>query len=188
MKSSSLYLRYVCIYVRSKINFQLRADLSSNNLECLIVEITKPRSKPFLVSTWYRPPQSSPDLFSTFERIIDKIDAENLKLYLMSDLSCNLLSEVVRNNSSHLLNIIHIYGLTQLITEPTRATQYSSTLIDFDLCLTNFPDKISKSGVIDIGISDHTAVYLRRKLLIFAPICVKLWKSDNSRISMKLNF
>lgn len=58
------------------INSQLRADFSPNNLECLTVEISKARSKPFLVSTWYRPPQSSSDLFSTFERIIDKIDAE----------------------------------------------------------------------------------------------------------------
>ena len=134
----------VCIYIRSNINFQLRADLSPNNLEFLTVEITRPRSKPFLVSTWYRPPQSSPDLFSTFERIFDNIDAENLELYLMGVLNCNLLSEVVNNNSSHLLNIIDIYGLTQLITESTRVTQYSSTLID--LCLTNSPDKISKSG------------------------------------------
>ena len=134
----------VCIYIRSNINFQLRADLSPNNLEFLTVEITKPRSKPFLVSTWYRPPQSSPDLFSTFERIFDNIEAENLELYLMGVLSCNLLSEVVNNNSSHLLNSSDIYGLTQLITESTRVTQYSSTLID--LWLTNSPDKISKSG------------------------------------------
>ena len=36
----------------------------------------------------------------------------------MGDLNCNLLSEVVScNNSSHLLNIIDIYGrLTQLVT------------------------------------------------------------------------
>ena len=99
----------VCIYVRSNINFQLRADLSPNNLECLTVEISKPRSKPFLVSTWYRPPQSSPGLFSTFERIIDKIDDENLELYLLGDLNCNLLSEVVSNNSSHLLYKYHRY-------------------------------------------------------------------------------
>ena len=84
----------VCIYIRSNINFQLRADLSPNNLEFLTVEITRPCSKPFLVSTWYRPPQSSPDLFSTFERIFDNIDAENLEVYLMGVLNCNLLSEV----------------------------------------------------------------------------------------------
>ena len=75
----------VCIYVRSNINSQFRADLSLSNLECLTIEITKPRSKPFLVSTWYRPPQSSPDLFSTFDRVIDKIDAKNLELYLLGD-------------------------------------------------------------------------------------------------------
>ncbi|CAH3141745.1 unnamed protein product, partial [Porites evermanni] len=79
--------------------FILCADLSPNNLECLTAEISKPRSKPFLVSTWYRPPQLSPDLFSTFERIIDQIEAENLGLYLMGDLNCNLLSKVVSNNS-----------------------------------------------------------------------------------------
>ena len=33
----------VCIYVRSNINFQLRADLSPNNLEYLTVETSKPR-------------------------------------------------------------------------------------------------------------------------------------------------
>ena len=59
----------VCIYIRSNINFQLRADLSPNNLEYLTVEISKPHSKPFLVSTWYRPPQSPPDLFSTLIKL-----------------------------------------------------------------------------------------------------------------------
>ena len=99
---------------------------------------------------------------ATCERIIDKIDAENFELYLMGDLNCNLLPEVVSNNSSHLLNINDIYGLTQLITEPTRVKQYSSTLID--LCLTNSLHKISKSGVINIGISDRSAIYLTRKV------------------------
>ena len=41
-------------------------------------------------------------------------------------------------------------------------SQYTSSLID--LCLTNFPEKISKSGVINIGISDHSAIYLTRKV------------------------
>ena len=78
----------------------------------------------------------------------------------MGDLNCNLLSEVVScNNSSHLLNIIDIYGrLTQLVTQPARVTQYSSTLID--LYLTNSPGKISKSGVINIGISAWSLCYL----------------------------
>ena len=78
----------------------------------------------------HRPPQSSPDLFSTFERIIDKIDAENLELYLMRDLNCNLLSEVVSNNSFHLLNIIDIYGLTQLITRLRVVPHFYSGIVE----------------------------------------------------------
>ena len=114
----------------------LRTILNISPLKSLI-----PAQKHFLCPPGTdRLPQSSPDLFSTFERIIDKIDAENLELYLMGNLNCNLLSEIVSNNSSHLLNIIDIYGLTQLITEPSRVTQYLSTLID--LCLTNSQDKI----------------------------------------------
>ncbi|CAH3196695.1 unnamed protein product, partial [Porites evermanni] len=46
--------------------------------------------------------------------------------------------------SSHLINIFDIYGLSQLITEPTRVTQDSKTLID--LCITNSPEKITNSG------------------------------------------
>ena len=50
--------------------------------------------KPFLVSTSYRPPKSSPDLFTVFERVIVKIDAENLKLYLLGDLNCDYYQTV----------------------------------------------------------------------------------------------
>jgi len=78
------------------------------------------------------------------------------------------------NNSSpcsRLLNIIDIYGLTQLITGPTRVTQYSSALID--VCLTNSPDKISKSGVIDIGISDPSAIYVTHKVAHFRSLMPK---------------
>ena len=35
------------------------------------------------------------------------------------------------------------------------------TLID--LCITNFPDKITASGTFSLGISDHSLVYLVRK-------------------------
>ena len=38
----------VCIYVQSNINFQIRADLSPSDIECLTIEISRPRSKLFL--------------------------------------------------------------------------------------------------------------------------------------------
>ena len=48
----------VCIYLRTNLNYRIRDDLINDDLECLIVEISKPRSSVFLVGTWYRPPNS----------------------------------------------------------------------------------------------------------------------------------
>ena len=52
-----------------------------------------PRSTGFVVDTWYRPPGSPIELFNEFEKLIDKIDAENKELYLLGDVNCNLLPE-----------------------------------------------------------------------------------------------
>ena len=52
----------------------------------LAIEISKPRSRPFLVATWYRPPNSPAIAFTAFHDTIDKIDAES-ELYLLGDIS-----------------------------------------------------------------------------------------------------
>ena len=104
-----------------------------------------------------RYPSSPPNLFSEFENVIANIDAENKELYLLGEIKCNLLPEVITINSSYLMNIFDIYGLSQLITEPTRVTSSSKTLID--LCVTNSPEKVTNSGVIHLGISDHSLVF-----------------------------
>ena len=57
----------VCIYVRNNLIYRIRNDLMNENLEFLMIEISKPRSKPFLVGTWYRPPNSQRKLLNLFE-------------------------------------------------------------------------------------------------------------------------
>ena len=129
-------------------------------MECLFVEISKSRSTPFLVGNWYRPPSFPPDHFGEFGKIIAKIDAENKELYILGDVICNLLLEENAHISSFLTNIFDVYGLSQIIREPTRVTSVSKTLID--LCITNSPEKVTKSGVIHLGIGDHSLVFLTR--------------------------
>ena len=60
-----------------------------------------------------------------------------------------------------LTEIFDIYGLEQLINEPTRITAKSSTLID--LCITSAPTNVVTSGVMHLSISDHSLVYMIRK-------------------------
>ena len=151
----------VCFYVRCNLNYKIRDDLSPENLELLVLEITRLRSKPFLVSTWYRPSGSPVSVFNDFEGVVMKIDAENWEFFLLGDLNVDLTPGITSANAIKLQHILDIYGLDQLITEPTRVTMNSRTLIDH--CITNSPNKIAKSGVVHLAISDHALICMTHK-------------------------
>ena len=102
----------VCFYVRSTINYSIRSDLSTE-LETVTIEIRKPRSKPFVVTTWYRPPNSLVDIFRHFEALIGKLDSENVEYWVLGDLNCNINAHEPDNDTKLLLNIANEY-LTEL--------------------------------------------------------------------------
>ena len=52
----------------------------------------------------------------------------------------------------------------QLIKDPTRITMNSSALID--IILTNRPQRVVSSGVIHLSISDHSLVYVVKKISV----------------------
>ena len=92
---NELYLSGFEIVRRDRL--RIRDDLNINdNLQCLFVEISMPRSTGFMVRTKYRPPGTPIELFNGFEKFLDKIDAENNELYLLGDVNCNLLPEAKR--------------------------------------------------------------------------------------------
>ena len=62
----------------------------------------------------------------------------------MDDLHCDLSSIVLDHGSRLLMDIAELYNLSQLINEPTRTTDSSSTLIDHTFA--NTPDKVVCSG------------------------------------------
>lgn len=65
---------------------------------------------------------------------------------------------------SLMLPTSNIYGWTQLINECTRISPSTSTLIE--LIFTNQPDNVYCSGVSHIAFSDHSLVYVYRKISI----------------------
>ena len=156
----------VCIYLRSSINYKIRKDLVPPELEAVCVEIIKPHSKPFLVTTVYRPPSSLPKFFDDFEKLIKAIDNENKEMYILGDLNCNMLKTDKDANipTKKIKSLYELYQLTQMIDEATRVTLATSSLIDH--IVTNKPEKISDSGVIHTGISDHSLVFAIRKISV----------------------
>ena len=105
------------------------------------MEIIKPHSKPFLVTTVYRPPSSLPEFFDDFEKLTKAIDNENKQMYILGDLNCNMLKTNKDANIStkKIQSLYELYQLTQMIDEATRVIMITSSLID--LIVTNTPEK-----------------------------------------------
>ena len=156
----------VCIYLRSSINYKIRDDLVPSELEAVCVEIIKPHSKPFLVTTVYRPPSALSEFFDHLEKLIQVIDNENKEMYILGDLNCDLLNVDMDSNipTRKINSLYELYQLSQLIDEATRVTMTTTSLIDH--IVTNTPEKISDSGVIHTGISDHSLVFAIRKITV----------------------
>ena len=130
----------------------------------LCAEIIRPFSKSLFVCTWYRPPNSDMSLFNEYDVFLQKCESENKELIVIGDINCDVMKSPPDAHTQQLNFLSSLYQLDQLINKPTRETKKSSTLID--LVLTNMKESISTSGVIHLGMSDHSLVYAVRKFVI----------------------
>jgi hypothetical protein len=149
----------IAIYIKNNISHFERVDLTldSGNLELICIEINRLHCRPFLLRAWYRPPNSEIELFDNLELFLFKCDIENKELILIGDINCDYMKVSLDPHSRRLQFLCSLYQLSQLVDEPTRVTDTSSTLIY--LILTNRPENILSTGVIHLGISDHSLIY-----------------------------
>ena len=116
--------RGICFYIKSSITFSVRNDLNIADLENVGIEVRKPQSKPLIVVNWYRSPNSPGRLYSHLENLIGKLDLTNFDFFLLGDMNADMATTTESDNDARQLNkIADIYGLHQLINEPTRITR-----------------------------------------------------------------
>ena len=72
----------VSLYIRENVNYVVRRDLVPSSLEMIAIEISKPNVKSFIISTWYRPPDTSKGLFNDFEDFLKSVDSEGKETLL----------------------------------------------------------------------------------------------------------
>ena len=110
----------VAMYVRSSIDYKVRYDLMTDNLETITDEICKPKAKPFLLNTWYRPPNTSLELFNSYEELVKNMDSEGNEIILIRDFNCDWSREKDKLNSqtNKLVDIANLFQLEQFIKQP----------------------------------------------------------------------
>ena len=149
----------IAIYISEYVSFKVREDLDNSNIESLWVELKLPKSKPILLSTVYRPPDSGRYWVSEFEKQLEQAYAEDKEVILIGDFNKNLL--VNNQEASKWLETFNTYGLSQLVREPTRVTKTTNTLLDH--FYTTNPEHIKTIMVPKIGLSDHFPICITRK-------------------------
>ena len=143
------------IYVKEDIKCDERKDLIMASCECVWLEV-KTTKKSILVCSLYRPPDSESGYMDYVYDMLDKADSEEKDIVLLSDMNFdyNINENLYRNPVYH---IECMYSMSQLILEPTRVTNESSTTID--VLLSNMPDRHVSTGVFKLTMSDHYMTY-----------------------------
>ena len=93
---------------------------------------------------------------------LNNAENENKELVITGDFNCDLLKSDANSNIRQLRDLIDLYQLQQHIDQPTRITDLKQTLLDIIITIIDDPKTI-ESGVIELGISDHSLVYICRK-------------------------
>ena len=145
-------------YVRNDISFNVN-EVLSDYIENINFDILLPKTKPILIGVIYRH-QDKADFNDHFSDALDKINnINNREVYILGDFNIDDKSRLAKPYKE----ICSLHGLKQIIHSPTRITNTTSTILDH--ILTNSKDKLSQSGVIDIGISDHQMKFCTIKIM-----------------------
>ena len=114
----------VALYIRNTINYK-RLLHQEDDLEFLCIQVSKPKIKPFLVGTWYRPPESTMETIARFEYTLRELESYNLEVNIIGDVNCDVGASQLDHETQKLLGICNLYQYSQMIKQPTRITRHT---------------------------------------------------------------
>ena len=157
----------VCVYTRASLKVKRLKDISrisESGFHQLWIQIQLNRLKSFVLCVTYRPDYCPVSCFvDDFMDNYSQALTLGKPLLITGDLNCNLL-EPGCSEAVALLDFCKGVNLTQLINEPTRVTETSSTLLD--VIITSNTNLVECSGVLPCHISDHYLVHATLKLKV----------------------
>jgi len=127
------------VYVKESISLNTRRYDLENTIESIWIQITFTNTKPFLINFVYRPPDSRQDWIDIYENQFRSAVNQFPEIFIFGDFNILFTSNNTCCNSKW-STFYSKYSLTQLITEPTRVTQNTSSIIDH--IYTTYPDQV----------------------------------------------
>lgn len=147
-------------YVHDSLVIEHLENLDLYMDESITVKVRPRSQKSFLVTYLYRPPQSKATWNTDFSEFVERCYGLNDEIIIFGDFNIDLLNPASKNR--WLDNVTSPLLLNQLISEPTRITNSSRTLIDH--IYSSKCGNIAKSGVIKYSLSDHFMIVASREI------------------------
>ena len=147
------------LYYAEHLKVIHRKDLYTPGLEAIWVQV-KFTCTSALFAVLYRPPDDN-KFFDSVRIPLEKAWLKTSNIFLLGDMNCNLSTVKYSahgvTNKYKLQSIMDDFHMHNVITEPTRRTITSCTLID--VIITTRKELVSSAGVFLLGISDHDLIY-----------------------------
>ena len=150
------------IYLQNDLQYKLPNECKLSDretVESLFVEITVPNGKNIIFGSVNGPPNQNTALFlDKFNDILSRISKDNKQCYVMGDFNLDLLQYNHHTPTQEFIDTLFSHAFIPLISNPTRLTSYSATLID-----NIFTNNLSQNVLNGIALndsSDHLPVLL----------------------------
>ena len=155
----------VSMYINNILQYKLRNDLQlGGDVNSVFIEILKTSimtKHNVICGCVYRPPFMSLKTFNVqLSTMLGKLQHENKYVYITGDFNVNVLPHIKGGlDTQDFKNIFSSSFFTPLITQATRVTRHSASLIDN--CYCNLPEVAihCEAGILKLSISDHYAIF-----------------------------
>ena len=151
------------LYIRSDLPFKSNKSISTEQrekyrTECIACEVKVGRSWMTIVGI-YRPPSLKKRRWEfEMSNLFEMFTFRGNDVLFLGDFNCDMIHpDKAPKDGRCLMDLLDVYHLKNLVTQSTRVTKSSETLID--LILTNNKRRFLQTGVVDTQISDHSLVY-----------------------------
>ena len=146
-------------FIRKGIPFQMINSLDPVIPESMTLKITQTNTLPFIICLLYRPPSTLVDWNQVFSQHVQQCSTLCSEIIVLGDFNVDLKNASA--STRWIKSVITPLGLSQLIKDPTRVEERSSTLIDH--LYTNNTNNIKYSFVEECSLSDHYMIVAVRK-------------------------
>jgi len=153
----------VAIYIKNDLKYIRREDLEINHdgeFESVFIEATV-ENKNVIVGEIYRVPNTSEAIsVERYDQLISNLNPTTKNIIIGTDSNFDYLKVEQHKHTSDLLNNFITAGMIPTITQATRVTATSSTLIDN--IYVNYKNNIDQilTGILSSDISDHLPVFM----------------------------